>query len=171
MRVIEHFFKVNVFYVGIPAQAHLLAFGQVLHLVDLPCQVLAVCRRKPYRFGAEVVPLDRLLVHLLLGYSYSSPVGLIGSSYIANFLFTFLTVNLSLAFFNLIPLPPLDGSKVVLFFLSGEARARYYRLEQYAMPILIIALYVLPSLLRFDPVGIYLDWTAGGLYDLLLTGL
>ena len=93
------------------------------------------------------------------------------ASLLLQVLSTYVMVNLVLCFFNLIPLPPLDGSKVVLFFLSGEARARYYRLEQYAMPILIIALYVLPSLLRFDPVGIYLDWTAGGLYDLLLTGL
>ena len=93
------------------------------------------------------------------------------ASLLLQVLSTYVMVNLVLCFFNLIPLPPLDGSKVVLFFLSGEARARYYRLEQYAMPILIIALYVLPSLLRLDPVGIYLDWTAGGLYDLLLTGL
>ena len=93
------------------------------------------------------------------------------ASLLLQVLSTYVMVNLVLCFFNLIPLPPLDGSKVVLFFLSGEARARYYRLEQYAMPILIVALYVLPSLLRFDPVGIYLDWTAGGLYDLLLTGL
>ncbi len=76
-----------------------------------------------------------------------------------------------LCFFNLIPLPPLDGSKVVLFFLGGEARASYYRLEQYAMPILIVVLYVLPSVLRFDPLGAYLSWTAGGVYDLLMTGL
>lgn len=105
---------------------------------------------------------------LALGQGALSPEMLYGAM---DLLTTYMYVNLVLCFFNLIPLPPLDGSKVVLFFLSGEARARYYRLEQYAMPILIIALYVLPSLLRLDPVGIYLDWTAGGLYDLLLTGL
>ena len=92
-------------------------------------------------------------------------------SLLIDVLTTYVSVNLVLCFFNLIPLPPLDGSKVVLFFLTGEARAAYYRLEQYAMPILIVVLYVLPSLLRFDPLGIYLDWTAGGVYNLLLTGL
>lgn len=92
-------------------------------------------------------------------------------SLLLDVLTTYVSVNLVLCFFNLIPLPPLDGSKVVLFFLAGEARAAYYRLEQYAMPILIVVLYVLPSLLRFDPLGIYLDWTAGGIYNLLLTGL
>lgn len=81
---------------------------------------------------------------------------------------TYINVNLVLCFFNLIPLPPLDGSKVVLYFLKGEARASYYRLQQYAMPILIIALYILPQLLHVDPVGIYLDATAGELYFALV---
>ena len=92
-------------------------------------------------------------------------------SLLLDVLTTYVSVNLVLSFFNLIPMPPLDASKVVLFFLAGEARAAYYRLEQYAMPILIVVLYVLPSLLRFDPLGIYLGWTAGGIYNLLLTGL
>ena len=36
------------------------------------------------------------------------------------------------------------------------------------MAILLIALYVLPGLLRMDPLGIYLDATAGRLYGLLI---
>ena len=86
-------------------------------------------------------------------------------------LYTYVAVNLVLCFFNLIPIPPLDGSKVVLYFLSGEARASYYRLQQYAMPILIVVLYLVPSMLRVDPVGIYLDATAYRILDLMLTGL
>ena len=86
-------------------------------------------------------------------------------------LYTYVAVNLVLCFFNLIPIPPLDGSKVVLYFLSGEARASYYRLQQYAMPILIVVLYLVPSMLRIDPVGMYLDATAYGLLDLLLAGV
>ncbi len=86
-------------------------------------------------------------------------------------LYTYVAVNLVLCFFNLIPIPPLDGSKVVLYFLSGEARASYYRLQQYAMPILIVVLYLVPSMLRVDPVGVYLDATAYRLLDLLLMGV
>lgn len=80
---------------------------------------------------------------------------------------TYMWVNLVLCFFNLIPLPPLDGGKVVLFFLTGDARRAYYRLETYAMPVLIVLLYVLPGLLHVDPLGAYLDATAGALYDLI----
>ena len=86
-------------------------------------------------------------------------------------LYSYIAVNLVLCFFNLIPIPPLDGSKVVLYFLSGEARASYYRLQQYAMPILIVVLYLVPSMLRVDPVGMYLDATAYRLLDLLLMGV
>ena len=86
-------------------------------------------------------------------------------------LYSYIAVNLVLCFFNLIPIPPLDGSKVVLYFLSGEARASYYRLQQYAMPILIVVLYLVPSMLRIDPVGMYLDVTAYRLLDLLLMGV
>ena len=37
---------------------------------------------------------------------------------LVNFVVTFISVNLSLAFFNLIPLPPLDGSSVLVPFLK-----------------------------------------------------
>lgn len=81
---------------------------------------------------------------------------------------TYMSVNLVLCFFNLIPFPPLDGSKIVLFFLKGEARRKFYQLNEYAMFGLILVLYVLPMVLGVDPLGIYLDATAGSLYSLLV---
>lgn len=84
---------------------------------------------------------------------------------------TYVYVNLTLAFFNLIPLPPLDGSKLLLPLLRGKAKMEYYRIQHYAMPILLILLYVLPEFLGVDPLGAFLDLTAGNLYDLLLSGV
>ena len=46
-------------------------------------------------------------------------------------------INLGLAVFNLIPIPPLDGSKILAAVLSGEAARVYYRLEQYSYIILL----------------------------------
>jgi Zn-dependent protease len=80
--------------------------------------------------------------------------------------FTYL--NCGLAFFNLIPLPPLDGSKVISPLLSAQGRERYRMMQAYSMPVLIILLYVLPSLAGIDPVSWYLDATAYGLGGLLL---
>ena len=80
---------------------------------------------------------------------------------------TYVWINLTLAFFNLIPFPPLDGSKVLCYFLKGETLRRYYQIQNYAMPILLVLLYALPKL-GLDPVGAYLEFTAGGLYNLLM---
>ena len=81
---------------------------------------------------------------------------------------TYVYVNCILAFFNLMPLPPLDGSSIVSPLLKGEARQRYYVVQQYSLPILMVLLYVVPMVLGLDPLGIYLDATAGRLADLLL---
>ena len=73
-----------------------------------------------------------------------------------------------LAFFNLIPLPPLDGSSIIAPLLSGHALEVYYQVQRYSMPILLALLYLIPMVLRIDPLGIYLNATAGNLTDLML---
>ena len=90
------------------------------------------------------------------------------SYWIYTILSTYVYVNCSLAFFNLIPLPPLDGSSIISPLLKGEARRKYYVVQHYSLPILMVALYVIPMVLHLDPLGIYLDATAGRLADLLL---
>ncbi len=44
-------------------------------------------------------------------------------------------MNVVLMVFNLIPIPPLDGSRVVARFLSREALISYYRMERYGLII------------------------------------
>ncbi|MBO7674434.1 MAG: site-2 protease family protein [Atopobiaceae bacterium] len=83
-------------------------------------------------------------------------------------LYTYVYLNLMLMFFNLIPLPPLDGSSIVSPLLKGEARRWYYTVQHYALPVLMVLLYVVPMVLHMDPVGWYLDATAGNLLDVLL---
>lgn len=79
--------------------------------------------------------------------------------YLFSFFMTFIVVNLSLAFFNLIPLPPLDGSSILVPFLKGKALREYYRIQQYAMPILLVILYLFPTVLHIDIIGMYFDIT------------
>ena len=81
----------------------------------------------------------------------------------------FMTVNLSLAFFNLIPLPPLDGSSVLVVFLKGKALQTYYQIQRYSMPILIVVLYILPELLGIDLVGMYFRVTLYPVLNALLS--
>lgn len=79
-------------------------------------------------------------------------------------LLTAMSVNLSLAFFNLIPLPPLDGSSVLVILLKGKALETYYEIQRYAMPILMVVLYVLPTMFHIDLIGMYFSVTVDPLY-------
>ena len=47
-------------------------------------------------------------------------------------------INIALAAFNLIPLPPLDGSKVLAAFLPNKAYYKYMMFERYAMIALLV---------------------------------
>jgi Zn-dependent protease len=66
-------------------------------------------------------------------------------------------VNLVLAVFNLIPIPPLDGSAIIERFLPRRSLAQYYHLRQRALPVFFILLIVF---FTFSHVGD--NW----LYDL-----
>lgn len=106
---------------------------------------------------------------LLSGVVNGSVWATAAGSIVAEFALTFIFVNLSLAFFNLIPLPPLDGSSILVPFLKGEALNTYYRIQQYAMPILIVVLCLLPMLTGIDLIDIYFDFTVYPLGDALLS--
>jgi Zn-dependent protease len=73
----------------------------------------------------------------------------------------FVRINLVLAFFNLIPIPPLDGSRVVQRFLSGRAREMYASIEPYGFMIVILIAFVVPSMTGrlIDPLSTYLNAT------------
>lgn len=111
--------------------------------------------------------LAAALMHAMYGNLYAS-MSFAVASQIMNFGATFIVVNLSLAFFNLIPIPPLDGSSIIVPFLKGKALNNYYRLQQYAMPILIIVLYLLPMWTGIDVIGRYFDVTVYPLAEWLL---
>jgi len=64
------------------------------------------------------------------------------------FLCVFTLTNLSLAAFNLLPLPGLDGSRVLYYFLGRDGRAFLDRIEPYALGITMLVVFSFPAVAR-----------------------
>ena len=60
----------------------------------------------------------------------------------ARFFYLLVLLNIGLGIFNLIPFPPLDGSKVVAMFLPDRAYIRWMQLERYGMFVLMALLWL-----------------------------
>ena len=61
-------------------------------------------------------------------------------------------INIMLAAFNLLPIPPLDGSKIIYTFLPRNLRFTFYKYESYGSIILIILLLTGGISLLLNPV-------------------
>lgn len=75
-----------------------------------------------------------------------------GAQFIPVVCFYVVFFNLLLAFFNLIPVPPLDGSKVLGMFLPDEAYYKWMAQERKGM-LILFAIIILSSLLRLNVIG------------------
>jgi Zn-dependent protease len=93
-----------------------------------------------------------------------------GTPDIVLYIFAFFTmINMVLTFLNLIPIPPLDGSRIVQWFLKGEAARQYAQIERYGFFILIALIFVLPSLNpSLDILGWYFGHTVFPIAHFLL---
>jgi Zn-dependent protease len=70
----------------------------------------------------------------------------------AGFLWDFITINLILMLFNLIPLPPLDGDKIVDFLLPDVWRDKMAQIRSYG-PMILILLFMIGPYLGLDILG------------------
>lgn len=75
---------------------------------------------------------------LLVGGPYPGWTGL---GLVGQILYGFAYVNLLLGIFNLLPIPPLDGSSIIERVLPREWLPRWYQFRQYGMLILIVLLF------------------------------
>jgi Zn-dependent protease len=123
---------------------------------------------KNYRVGFFLSSIAGPVTNLLLATVSGLGVRLLGGSgFFSELLTIFASVNLVLMFFNLIPLPPLDGSRVIPLFLSDAGMRTYAQAERYGFGILMLILWGFPYLLHVDPLGWYLGVTVDPLLRLL----
>jgi Zn-dependent protease len=91
--------------------------------------VLAMLGAIPFRLG------------WLDGYSGSASI-----ISLPNILIQFIVINLSLMVFNLIPIPPLDGSRVLRWLLPSQLGDTMDKIEQFSRGGLMVLLYLLSRL-------------------------
>lgn len=110
-----------------------------------------------------VVTLDPLSISIFTQFGVmGNPI----TAYLVLFLYYFIAINISLAVFNLIPVPPLDGSKIIMAFLPRKA----CNILEANEGIISIVLMVLIFMGAFSgPLSILQGWFTSGI--LKLTGL
>lgn len=55
---------------------------------------------------------------------------------------TICSINISLAIFNLLPIPPFDGSRIFNYFLSDKYYFKIMEYERYILPVLLVLLWL-----------------------------
>lgn len=85
-------------------------------------------------------PITNVLIAILAALTYHLISGVTFSPFIFMLLAQVVTLNLLLAIFNLLPIPPLDGSKVIAQFLPDKEAAAYLSLSSVGFLIIFVLL-------------------------------
>ncbi|OGW76109.1 MAG: hypothetical protein A2Z72_01880 [Omnitrophica bacterium RBG_13_46_9] len=101
-------------------------------------------RLKNFRLGLIFVSLAGCMTNIFIATAAIFLLRLHAAAarpFIATVLLTVAKINIVLGAFNLIPIPPLDGSKILMGFLPSEGQRSLARLEPYGFPILLILIF------------------------------
>lgn len=122
----------------------------------VPVNMANFRRDVPMRTGMMITaaagPASNVLIALvsavLFGLSIRFGIGE-GHMELFQFLQTMMTLNVLLAVFNMLPIYPLDGSRVVDGLISHKLRPAWERYCQYG-PMVLLGVIVLPSMIGFS---------------------
>ena len=94
-----------------------------------------------------------IILHLILMLPAGSTVGLI-----AYFCINMIFFNIIFAVFNLLPIPPLDGSKIMLGWSENKKVQKFLQQERAGIVIIILIAFIIPAFLQsfgitFNPLS------------------
>ena len=111
-------------------------------------------------FQLNLITIDQLYAALSVQGSRFLPTP-------SGFLWDFITINLVLMLFNLIPLAPLDGDKIIDYFLPDSWRDQLARIKPYG-PMILIGLFMIGPYLGVDIIGFIIGPPLRFLINLLI---
>ncbi len=113
-----------------------------------------------------------LLYHICLAVVDSSTLYYSSNNFQTNLIFALLIflnlfhyLNLSLAIFNLIPIPPLDGSRIFYIFLPDKW---YFGIMKYERVIQLILMVALFTGLLSGPLSLLMSWISQGMSNVIM---
>ncbi|MEA4893559.1 MAG: site-2 protease family protein [Peptococcaceae bacterium] len=109
--------------------------------------------------GMLLTALAGPMANLLLVFLGTLVVSLVEAAFFAKhyyfwlFMNYFIVLNANLAFFNLLPVPPLDGSKILFGILPDRFYPKLYQLERYGNVILLLLIITGATRLFIQPMS------------------
>lgn len=85
-------------------------------------------------FLLAIIAIPLLAIASVLKEKYGVP-------YFQEFSIMFLYINIGFGVFNLIPIPPLDGSRILMYFLPANIYNRFLQYERYAFMVLLLLMF------------------------------
>jgi Zn-dependent protease len=165
---------------GVMVIGQLLAVGQVQGVFGWAKPVpVDIWRLRNPRWGMVLVaaagPATNAVlafIAALLAHAVLAGQGTLGPE-VAQFLLRFCVLsilsNLVLGLFNLLPLPPLDGGRIMVGILPRGPAIALSRVEPYGILVVLLGLFILPMLIpSWDPMNLFLRNIVGPAFDVVL---
>jgi len=128
-------------------------------------------RKREFALTALAGPVSNLMMTVLFLFIIKAlPLLSIPAEYLqlATRMLTYAAyINVSLAVFNLLPIPPLDGSRVVMALLPDNAYNNVLRKERYVMGIVLIAIMAF-NRMGYSPIGFLSNRVFHFLYSVIV---
>jgi Zn-dependent protease len=165
---------------GIMILGQVVALGQVQGVFGWAKPVpVDIWRLRNPRWGMVLVAAAGPAINLVLALAAGvlaqgvlagqAVLGAEATQFLLRFMGLAILANLVLGMFNLLPLPPLDGGRILVGVLPRAPALALARVEPYGLMVVIVALFLLPMAIpAWDPMAWFVREMVAPVFDLVL---